>query len=123
MKRGRINFPNRAILDDNGKPLLSWRVLPTTLMDLDAGYLVDKFHYDEPWDSPHNIKLLDQMPPILKSPNSKSKDPTKTNYVLAVGKGTSFPDFGSSPTTILVINDRRFGRGGRLTRRTLDKTG
>jgi len=86
-------FPSRAILDGNGKPLLSWRVL--MLPYLDAGYLADKFHYDEPWDSPHNIKLLDQMPPILKSPNSKSKDPTKTNYVLAVGKGTSFPDFGS----------------------------
>jgi len=46
---------------------LSWRVhiLPYTEYD----YLYQQFHLDEPWDSPHNIQLLDQMPPIYDCPN------------------------------------------------------
>jgi len=84
-------FPGRAILDENGKPLLSWRV--RMLPYLEAGDLHEKFHLDEPWDSPHNIKLLDQMPYEFKSPLSAAADPTKTNYVLPVGEGTVFPDF------------------------------
>ncbi len=100
-------LPGRAILSEEGKPLLSWRV--QMLPYLEAGYLTDQFHLDEPWDSPHNIKLLDQMPDIFKSPLSTSKDPTKTNYVLAVGKDTTFPDFkaerlpNASSLTIAVV--------------------
>ena len=84
-------LPGRAILSEEGKPLLSWRV--RMLPHLEMGYLADQFHLDEPWDSPHNIKLLDQMPPIFKSPNSTSTESGKTNYVLAVGKDTVFPNF------------------------------
>ena len=88
-RKGR--FPGRAIVDENGKPLLSWRV--GLLWDLEAGNLAEQFHFDEPWDSPHNIKLLDQMPPIFKSPNSTSTESGNTNYVLAVGQDTAFPNF------------------------------
>ena len=50
--------------DMNG---LSWRV--HLLPFLEMGHLYDQFNLDEPWDSPHNIALLDQMPPCYDCPS------------------------------------------------------
>ena len=46
---------------------LSWRVHILPYIEYD--YLYQQFHLDEPWDSPHNIQLLDQMPSIYDCPN------------------------------------------------------
>ncbi|MCA9085820.1 MAG: DUF1559 domain-containing protein [Planctomycetaceae bacterium] len=54
------HFPPQALVDKDGKRLLSWRVL--ILPYLDNGPLYQQFHLDEPWDSPHNIKLVSSMP-------------------------------------------------------------
>jgi hypothetical protein len=80
-------FPGRAICDKRGKPLLSWRV--AILPYLDEGELYKQFHLDEPWDSPHNRKLLEKMPEALRSPVSKAP-PNTTTYLVPVGPGTVF---------------------------------
>ena len=49
----------------DGKPLLSWRVHLLPFLAQDPLY--GRFKLDEPWDSPHNIKLLDHMPDLYKS--------------------------------------------------------
>lgn len=49
----------------DGKPLLSWRVHLLPFLEQDPLY--GMFKLDEPWDSPHNIKLLDHMPDLYKS--------------------------------------------------------
>ena len=61
---GESNRPTPVRYRD-GKRLLSWRVhlLPFLEQDL----LFRQFKLDEPWDSPHNIKLLDHMPDLYKS--------------------------------------------------------
>jgi len=46
---------------------LSWRV--TILPYIDETALYEQFHLDEPWDSDHNIKLLDKMPAAFKHPS------------------------------------------------------
>jgi hypothetical protein len=81
-------FPPAAQCDQNGKPLLSWRVL--ILPYLDAQNLFRQFHLDEPWDSPHNKALIDKMPPTYRSPISRLADRTRTNYLLPVGPATAF---------------------------------
>jgi hypothetical protein len=48
------------IYDKQGKPLLSWRV--AILPFIEEDHLYQQFHLDEPWDSPHNKKLLGRMP-------------------------------------------------------------
>lgn len=58
-------FPAAFSVDKDGKPLLSWRV--HILPYLGERALYQKFHLDEPWDSPHNVKLLDEMPQVYKS--------------------------------------------------------
>ncbi len=74
-------FPAGYNADKDGKPLLSWRV--HILPFVEGADLYEQFHLEEPWDSPHNKKLIEQMPDVYRSPESKAK-PGMTNY-LGVG--------------------------------------
>ena len=60
-------FPSRVAKSASGKPLLSWRV--AVLPYIEQAALYQQFHLDEPWDSEHNIKLLDKMPAAFGHPN------------------------------------------------------
>jgi hypothetical protein len=72
-------FPTRAICDkETGKPLLSWRVAILPFIEENALY--NEFHLDEPWDSEHNIKLLERMPKVYAHP-SLPLPPGMTSYV------------------------------------------
>lgn len=78
-------FPARTINSKDGKPLLSWRV--SLLPYVEEAGLYQEFHLDEPWDSPHNIKLLDRMPLSYKHPNSRARK-GHTVYVAPFRKDT-----------------------------------
>jgi hypothetical protein len=82
------SFPPRASRGPDGKPLLSWRVHILPFLERKALY--EEFHLDEPWDSEHNKKLIERMPPMYRSPASHLKERGKTNYVVPVGPGTLF---------------------------------
>ncbi len=60
-------LPVRVSKDANGKPLLSWRVALLPYMEQAALY--QQFHLDEPWDSEHNIKLVERMPAVFSHPS------------------------------------------------------
>jgi len=83
------SLPAAATYGAEGKPLLSWRV--HVLPFIEQRQLYDQFKLNEPWDSPHNRTLIDKMPPVYRSPVSRLREKGKTNYVLPVGPGTSFP--------------------------------
>lgn len=83
------HLPPAAVYDQDGKPLLSWRV--ALLPYLEEKELFDRFHLDEPWDSPHNMRLLSSMPRIYASPVEDLKVPTHESFIqVFVGKGTAF---------------------------------
>ncbi len=94
-------FPAPASYDKQGTPLLSWRV--HLLPYLEGKELYNKFKLDEPWDSPHNKKLIAEIPAVFKSPGSKLKEPGMTNYVLPVGKEAAFS--ADKPLKAADIND------------------
>ncbi len=96
----RRRFPARAVFDKDGKPLLSWRVL--LLPYLQEGNLYKQFHLDEPWDSPHNKKLIERMPAAFRSPASKAPANT-TTYLVPVGPGSLFE--GNKGVPIREIRD------------------
>jgi hypothetical protein len=109
---GRL--PPAAVYDQNGRPLLSWRVLLLPYLEYDS--LFQHFKLDEPWDSPHNAQLLGMMPKVFESPGGLKDvriDPFHTCFKVFVGKGAAFEgkqglklpeDFpDGTPNTILVI--------------------
>jgi hypothetical protein len=65
------------ITDKQGHPLLSWRV--AVLPFLEGGGLYKEFKLDEPWDSPHNKKLLAKMPRVFRAP-TQPEGATDTFY-------------------------------------------
>ena len=60
---GRL--PLAATMGKNGKALLSWRV--ELLPYLEEQELYRQFKRDEPWNSPHNLKLLSKMPAVYRA--------------------------------------------------------
>ncbi len=84
-------FPPAAITDKDGKALLSWRV--AILPYVEQANLYNEFHLDEPWDSDHNKKLIENMPKIYQIPAPDGKAPEKpntTHYRVFHGKGAAF---------------------------------
>lgn len=112
------NFPTHANYDDNGKPLLSWRV--HILPFLEEQQLYSQFHLDEPWDSEHNRQLIAKMPAVFLDPSSRyQQQDGKTHYLGIKGKGfafegtdetfsfAAFRDGTSNTAMILQVNDDR----------------
>src|SRR5438445_1434481 len=81
-------MPPPAIDSDDGKPLLSWRVL--ILPYLEEGELFEQFRLNEAWDSPHNLKLLDKMPPFYAPASHVEVPPHHTFFRVFVGNGAAF---------------------------------
>lgn len=74
---GRI--PPAAIVDKDGNPLLSWRVL--LLPQLERANLFEQFDLTKAWDSPENLRLVQKMPAVLASPRDvNSAKAGKTPY-------------------------------------------
>lgn len=66
---------------------LSWRV--HILPFIEQNHLYDQFRTDEPWDSAHNLSLLDQMPEVYDSPGAEALEPGKTRFLRPVGNGAA----------------------------------
>lgn len=81
------------------KPLLSWRV--AVLPYLEQSNLYRQFRRDEPWDSPHNLKLLKYMPDVFRDADDPVSQ-TKTRILTLAG-----PD-------ALFANSHQTRRGPRL---------
>ncbi len=76
-------LPPTAIVDDEGRPLLSWRV--AVLPFLEQGKLYEQFRLDEPWDSEHNRELISQMPRFLITDESLAAE-GKTTLMMPTGE-------------------------------------
>jgi hypothetical protein len=72
--------------DKQGRPLLSWRVFISPFLGQDA--LFGQFRLDEPWNSEHNLALLEKMPDVYRDPEHDS--PFKTTCLRPAGKGALF---------------------------------
>ncbi|MCM2370893.1 DUF1559 domain-containing protein [Aporhodopirellula aestuarii] len=105
-------LPKSAITDDDGKPLLSWRVAILPFIEEQALY--QKFHLDEPWDSEHNLPLAKELPAVYQSPGV-TLGPGMTVMQAVVGEDmgmrplekTAFRDFLdglSNSALILEVN-------------------
>jgi hypothetical protein len=119
------HYPPPAILDKDGKPLLSWRVAILPYMENvyinsygpyepnakrfnSPKELYDAFKLDEPWDGPNNKKLIDKFPSVYRAPwnvlSYAQSSVGKTVTLAVTGKGTIF-----DPTKKVTTSDVRDG--------------
>lgn len=90
-ERDKNRFPQARPRNDKGQPTLSWRV--HILPYLGENELYKEFHLDEPWDSPHNSRLIERMPPVFASSSRYDGDSTtRTRFQVFTGPDTLFPD-------------------------------
>jgi Protein of unknown function (DUF1559) len=95
------HLPQHAIRDKQDKPLLSWRVM--ILPQLGYEDLYNQFRLNEPWNSPHNIQLIEHIPRVFQPVEVLERDsqldrsviktrtrPGFTHIVALRGKGSVF---------------------------------
>lgn len=114
------HLPAPAMVDRDGRPLLSWRV--AILPQLGYRSLYARFHLDEPWDSPHNRALLREMPGEFACPGGPWPRSGRTGYLVVVGpksdvgsvntpfeptRGADFSEIfdGTSNTALVIETD------------------
>lgn len=65
----------------------SWRV--EILPFINERPLYDRFKFDEPWDSEHNLKVAQEMPDMYRAPGDKTSN--HTSFVAIADKDGAFP--------------------------------
>ena len=63
------SFPAAYIADENGRPMHSWRV--ALLPYLERSDLYNQYNFNEPWDSPGNLKVAEQLPQTYRCPRRR----------------------------------------------------
>ena len=91
------HLPAPAITDDDGEPLLSWRV--SLLPFIEEQELYHQFHLDEAWDSPHNLPLSKRVPSAYQDSSAKLP-PGNTVFHVVVGD-----DIGLKPDGVTGFKD------------------
>jgi hypothetical protein len=86
------SFPPAFVVDVDGQPMHGWRTL--ILRFVDHAPLYDQYHFDEPWNGPHNRTLHEK---INVSTRGCPSDPevyraaAGTSYAAVVGPDTAWP--------------------------------
>lgn len=99
-------WPPAAMVNESDQPTLSWRV--AILPELGYAELFQQFRLYEPWNSPHNLQLLPQIPPEFQSPE---RFDTATNYLAVLCEngafrappGTTVKSWPQKPEQAIVI--------------------
>ncbi len=90
------SLPPAYSVDENGKPLHSWRVLLLPYLELGGGSVYKGSVYediklDEPWDSPHNSRFHHLMPQVFACTSrqeSEWRHNGMTPYKMIIGPDT-----------------------------------
>jgi hypothetical protein len=115
---GRL--PPSLIADADGRPPRSWRI--ELLPYLERQDLYEQYRTQEPWDSPANKRVLEQMPEVYRSPFDNPKS-TNSGYFAVVGPRAAIEQTrGVSRGEIRVPHKCRLGRGIQAGR-SLDPAG
>lgn len=107
------HLPPAVVIGPDGKTPHSWRV--ALLPHLQLQHLYDEYRLNEPWDSPHNRKLLAKLPHVFRNPMDPG-DSTKTAYFVFTGPETVFPNgkgthikdiVDGTSSTLMIVEAKR----------------
>jgi len=90
LETSQSRFPHYAIFGEDGTPLLSWRV--ALLPALGETELYNQFHLNEPWNSEHNLTLIEKMPQVFTDPSGQTPA-GKTIFRMFGGEGSVLAKF------------------------------
>jgi len=93
-------FPPRAIRDEEGTPILSWRV--ALLPYLGHTELYNKFRKNLSWNRPENRAFLSEIPPVFQYPGRAD---ARTNYLLVTAENTVFSASARESAPLESIKD------------------
>lgn len=85
------HFPPQYLVDAEGRPSHSWRVL--LLPYLGREDLYSQYRFDEPWNGPHNARLGAAAADLFRCPSAATPDnwmAALTSYVAIAGPGTAW---------------------------------
>jgi hypothetical protein len=74
-------LPPAYTVNDKGARMCSWRVLVLKYVD---PALYSRYKFDEPWDSPNNLRVCRSMPEVYRCPE-QARDSLDTSYMAVVG--------------------------------------
>ncbi|MBI3466519.1 MAG: DUF1559 domain-containing protein [Planctomycetes bacterium] len=92
-------FPPAVVHGPDGKTPHSWRV--ELLPFLDQMVLYQRYNFNETWDGPNNLKLLDEMPGVFHSPTSTAERQRTCIFVLT-GPETIFSKKEGTPISEIL---------------------
>jgi hypothetical protein len=104
-------LPPAYSVDDQGRPLHSWRVLLLPYLGPEAQAVHYQLRLNEPWDSPHNLPFSTRAPSVFVCPDDRAIAAGDTSYCAVVGDRCAFrsstpvdaEQFSDDPRTLLLI--------------------
>jgi prepilin-type N-terminal cleavage/methylation domain-containing protein/prepilin-type processing-associated H-X9-DG protein len=79
-------FPPPYTVDEQGKPLHSWRTLLLPFLDHQALY--DQIDLSKPWNDPANAEAYASVLDVYSCPSAANLDPSQTTYLGLVTPGS-----------------------------------
>jgi hypothetical protein len=89
--------PPAYVVDVDGKPMHSWRVLLLPYLGPECKALYDRYRLDEPWNGPHNKELAKSVPEVYRCPSDQRLPEGCTSYFLVVGEGLAYQTIADTP--------------------------
>lgn len=97
------SYPPAVVNDEHGIPMHSWRaILLPYIEDEELEQLGKQYRFDEPWNGPHNRKLLLEAPAVFRCPNDGGNR-GETTYLPVIGGETMWR--GTEPMRIREFDD------------------
>lgn len=88
--RDKGHYPPAYTVDENGKPLHSWRTLLLPYLGPQSQMIFKSIRLDEPWDGPRNTWAFAQTPPEYTCPTDPDRQNGMTSYVVVNAPGMLF---------------------------------
>ncbi len=131
-ERDHGTLPPAWLVDAEGSPLHSWRVLLLPYLEQEALYA--KIRLNEPWDSEHNRQFHGEDLAVYRCPSDPMATPGQTSYSVVVGpempfeggQGKRLADFGPNSDDMILLVERSTPVGwmepaGELSQEAVDK--
>lgn len=102
-ERDHGHLPPAYVADQNGRPLLSWRVLLLPYLGPESAAIHARLHLDQPWNSPANAQLNPWCPDVFTCDADQPFAVGDTSYCAVTG--FNYAMFRDQPRQLSAVRD------------------